>query len=477
MTRLFGTAGIRGPYGKSVTPRLAMRLGLALARFLGGGGRAVVGHDMRTTSPLLASSVASGLMAGGVDVEILGLVPTPVLAYGVRLRDAGAGVMVTASHNPPEDNGLKVFTSGGMETTEDEEEGLERLMGEVDPAGEGIGVSWDQVGRLAYGAGDVPGRYLGDLYAVLEPRDRGSRVDVRVMVDCGNGVSGPYTPVLLRGMGLGVFTTNCQADGHFPGRYPEPRKDVVEPLMPLMRQVGASVLLAHDGDADRLAVVTPRRGFVKQDYIIALYALHKLRERRGTVIVSVDVGRSVERVVEEHGGRLVRAKLGKTHEKLREVPDALLAAEPWKLIDPRWGPWVDGIYQAGLLARIILEEGRGLDELLDEIPELPWARVDIKLDSNEPGDKERLYRSVAEELASSYGDRGEVLEIDGLRVDLGDGGWFLVRKSGTEAKLRLYLEAGDRRRLEELLDRILGVVREKAGELGIGVERPVVNRG
>lgn len=272
--------------------------------------------------------------------------------------------------------------------------------------------------------------------------------------------------MLLRMLGAKVVTLNCHEDGYFPGRIPEPRPDVLEGLKGVAQTVAAEAALAHDGDADRLAVVTPKHGFINQSRLIAFYALLKLRDGKGTIVVSVDVGKAVEDVVNEHGGRLVRAKLGKTHSKLKEVGDALLAAEPWKLIDPSWGPWADGIYQAALIVKTMVEEGKDLGSLLEAIPDYPHVRASVIVESG----AQKAVASVAiDELRSRASEGASVLEIDGLRVDYEDGSWVLVRASGTEPKVRLYAEAGSERRLYELVSWVLNLIRESAERLGVRI--------
>ncbi|MEB3851283.1 MAG: phosphopentomutase/phosphoglucosamine mutase [Desulfurococcales archaeon] len=456
MSRLFGTAGIRGGYLEKVTPELAYRVGLAVAFYVGQWGSATVGHDVRTTSPLLAQLVAAGLMAGGLDAIYLGLVPTPVLAYSVPHTRSRAGIVVTASHNPPPDNGMKVFDQDGMEYTRNMEDELERLILGDDQAR--LHASWDRVGRLVQGS-EVAEEYVRDLVedmTVPVPRYRPV-----VAVDCANGAASNVTPRVLRELGARVVSLNCHPDGFFPGRMPEPRPDVLRSYTEALPSLSVEALLAHDGDADRLAMVLPARGFVKQDLLIALFAREKLKERRGTVIVSVDVGLEVEDVVESMGGRIVRAKLGKTHEKLRESPGAVMAAEPWKLIDPEWGPWVDGVYQAAFLVRISMDEGVPLDRLIEQIPFYPSIRMAVRLAGD--SDKEMLYRIISEKLMSGIdGEPVRVMDIDGVRVEFKDRSWVLVRPSGTERKLRVYAQATDRRRLLDIVERIRRIMSEAA---------------
>ncbi len=448
MGRLFGTAGIRGRYPDEVGPELAFGVGASVA-WVRGARLVVVGGDGRLTTPVLKAMVSAGAMVAGADVVDAGLVPMPALPWAVVRLGADAGIYITASHNPPTDNGIKVFRPDGAEFTRAEEGEVEDayFSRSWEPA------PWDRVGKLVSG-GDLLTRYIAEVAEAAAPKE--VRRVPRVVVDTANGAASLATPRVLKDIGADVFTFNSNVDGRFPGRYPEPRADVLEPLLPAARALGADVFLAHDGDGDRLAVIDPAKGFVKQDRVIALLARWKLSQRGGTVIVSIDVGRAVRDVVEAMGGKLRVVRLGKLHEGLLEAPDAVMAAEPWKFIDPSWGKWIDGVYQAATIVRMMAEEGKTIGELLAEIPDYPQARVSIKV----PKDvRDKVYESVAQELISSAPEGAEVTTIDGVRIDYPDGSWILLRKSGTEPKIRIYGEApgvGDlRRRVEGLKTRII----------------------
>ena len=464
MARLFGTAGIRGRYLEKVYPELAYRLGLAVAFYVGGIGTVTVGHDIRTTSPLLSQLAAAGLMAGGVDAIYLEMVPTPVLAYSVSHTGSKSGIMVTASHNPPQDNGLKVFDEKGMEYTESMERDLESLIGLSDTSR--LHASWDKVGRLVIG-NEVQSRYIRDIIELMEEGREPLRKP-KIAVDCANGAASGVTPRIMRALGADVISLNCHPDGTFPGRSPEPRSDVLEPYAVSVSKLGVEALLAHDGDADRLALVIPEYGFVKQDLLIALFAKEKLKDRSGTIVVSVDVGLEVEEIVESMGGRIVRAKLGKIHEKLRDIPGALLGAEPWKLIDPEWGLWVDGIYEAALIAKIASSSKKRLVDLFRELPFYPSARVSLKVPSDD--DKERLYGFVRERLINELG-RGHVYisELDGVKIRWDNGSWILLRKSGTESKIRLYMQSREKKGLTDLLNKAKDIVLKEARVNGVPI--------
>ncbi len=444
--RIFGTAGVRGRYLSEVSPDMFSNLGASLATYLK-AHKSIVGGDGRLTTPVLKSSLIVGLLAAGCDVIDVGLVPLPVLAWSTRRLSGDLGAYVTASHNPPHDNGLKVFYGNGMELLEGDELGVE----EVFLSRRWRLVDWNEVGVLT-SASHVVSDYIHELLSRLGEA-RGT-FKPKVLIDTANGAASVVTPKILVSVGAQVITLNSDIDGRFPGRHPEPRPDVLEPFIPVARSLNVDVFLAHDGDGDRLAVLSPTSGFVKQDRIIALLAKHVLSERRGTVVVSVDVGNSVRDVVESVGGRLVIAKLGATHTGVLNYPDVVMTAEPWKFIDPGWGPWVDGIYQAVMLVRIMIDEGKNVDELLSGIPNYPQARVSVEVPKSL---RDEVYDAVCAKLLEWRTPKSEVLTLDGLRMDYEDKSWILVRKSGTEPKIRIY---GESMRYEDLKSRIDTLLKE-----------------
>ncbi|MEZ0393872.1 MAG: phosphoglucomutase [Desulfurococcaceae archaeon] len=455
--KLFGTAGIRMKYPSELGPLLAYRIGLAVAS-LELSGRAVLVKDSRLSSDVLSLALAAGMAAGGCDVLMAGLAPTPVAGYAAEKLRA-IGVSVTASHNPPEYNGFKFYDPEGFEFVRDLEERVEALV-----EGQLRERQWNEAGRL--GMVDVLEDYIDDLVEFVgSPRQKHSPT---IVVDLANGSGAVATPAVLARLGARPVTVNGNVDGTFPGRPPEPRKDVLEGLMDVYSSLAPLAIFSHDGDADRLAVLDPVDGFVRQDRLIALLADAVLARRRGEVVVSIDTGKVVDLVAERHGARVTRYKLGKTHELVKSLGRGAvaMAAEPWKFIDTAWGPWVDGVLQAAVVAKILVEEGRRLSKILEErgIPDYPWDRRSYSFDP--PDVRGAVYEALIEELKGALGEPAEVTEIDGTRYDYDDGSWILVRLSGTEPKLRIYAEAMDRERLSSIVSIVENIVRAAANRAG-----------
>jgi phosphomannomutase len=448
--KLFGTAGIRLRYPVELDPVLAYRIGVAVGA-LKLSRRAYIVTDTRTTRYVLSLSLASGLLSSGVDVCFVGVAPTPVAGYAARAHSA-VGISVTASHNPPEYNGFKFYDPEGYEFTRSLEEAVEKFIETPPTISE-----WRSVGVSEFSS-EVLKNYIEDLLEFLGESRALWRP--RVVVDCANGASYDVTPAITRRLGAIPVTVNCNPDGFFPVRPPEPRRDVLESLLPVYRAADPVLIVAHDGDADRVAFLDPVAGFIRQDRILAFFAKKILEERRGRVVVSIDTGFVVDDVVEELGGTLERYALGKTHERVRELgaSNVVMAGEPWKLIYTKWGPWVDGILQVGIVVKNVVERGKPLVKILEEenIPDYPWDRRSYLLEPLEIRD--RVYADLVEEVNYALGEPVGVLTLDGYRFEYPDRSWVLVRKSGTEPKIRLYAEAQDGNRLEFIVKTVENIV-------------------
>ncbi|KUH33837.1 phosphoglucosamine mutase [Thermococcus celericrescens] len=436
--KLFGTAGIRGTLWEKVTPELAMNLGKAVGTYINGETVAVA-RDGRTSSVMLQSALISGLLSTGTEVLDFGLIPTPTLAWGTREHGDG-GVMITASHNPPTDNGIKVFNGDGTEFYVEQEGELEELVF----SGNFRKATWSEIKTVK--AIDVIDDYVG---AVLEFVNH--ETELKVLYDGANGAGSVLAPYLLREMGAKIISVNAHVDGHFPGRKPEPRYENIAYLGELARELGVDLVIAQDGDADRIAVFDEKGQYVNEDTLIALFAKLYVEEHGGgTVVVSIDTGSRIDHVVENAGGRVVRIPLGQPHDGIKRY-GAIFAAEPWKLVHPRFGPWIDSFVTMGLLIKLIDERGKPLSQIIrEEIPTYYLTKKNVKCpDEHKREAMERAYNALGEALRSEV---KEVLTISGFRFNLRDGSWVLVRPSGTEPKIRVVVEAPSEKRRDELFE-------------------------
>lgn len=457
--KVFGTAGIRMKYPSELDPLLAVKIGNAVGR-LKLAEKAFIVHDTRTTAHLLAYSLAAGFMSAGVHAVYVGTAPTPVAAYAAYKQKA-IGASVTASHNPPEYNGMKFYDPEGYEFTRSLEAEVEKMLDSTP-----LYVEWYSTGK-AYVDSSIVDQYVADLLDFVG-RPPKQESYVYIVVDCANGASYDVTPRIVRSMNAKPITINCNPDGFFPVRLPEPRRDVLEGLLSQYSAFNPHAILAHDGDADRLAVLDPVDGFIRQDRLLAFFAKKILEERKGHIVVSIDTGFVVDDVVLEHGGTVERYPLGKTHERVKELgrQNVVMAGEPWKLIHTAWGPWVDGVLQVALLTKYIVETGKRVSRLLQDegIPEYPWDRRSYVLEPLEIRDP--VYEDLVEEVLKQLGDPVRVLDIDGYRYEFEDRSWVLVRKSGTEPKLRIYAEAPTPERLKIIVEKVDSALKRLAKKHG-----------
>lgn len=413
---MFGTSGIRGPL-TNVSPELVQKIGRSVGSI---ADSVVVGRDGRCTGGSLVSAFCSGAQSVGCRVLDVGTVPTHTLAWSTR-EFGGIGVMVTASHNPPEDNGVKVFDSDGIEAGKEVEDRIVERLEEVE------GVSWGEWSGVKEKR--VLGEYLEDAAGYVD-----SDLGLRVAVDCGNGVGALTTPPLLRSLGCSVVGVNAQIDGSFPGRPPKPTPDNISGFREFIRAGDFDLGFAHDGDADRTLVIGGDGEVVVEDAVIALVAREYV-DGDGIVVTTPNTSSRIDELVAEAGGSVERAPLGGLPEVLRSK-DVSFAAEPWKHVFPEWGGWVDGSVAAAVVTDLV-ERAGGLEPLLSEVGDISISKRDVEC----PDDRKReVLRRVRQVLPEHF--NADVDTMHGVRLDFSDGSWVLVRASGTEPLIRVYVEGG-----------------------------------
>jgi phosphoglucosamine mutase len=429
---MFGTSGVRGRVGADITADLALAVGRALGVDT---DRVVVGRDARESGPALVDALAAGLCESGTDVVDVGLAATPTVARAIAWEDADAGVVVTASHNPPEDNGLKLWQESGQAFDADLRE---RIADRVE-TGETALASWDGFGtRRAAAATDRHRAALVEAVSLDRP--------LTVAVDVGNG-AGRVTADALDDLGCAVETLNAQPDGSFPGRPSEPTAGNCESLAALVAATDADLGIAHDGDADRTRAVDETGAFLSGDVLLALLG-RAAADAGDRVAVPVDTSLAVKDHLAGAGIETVRTPVG-------DVYVAAAASESGVSFggEPS-GAWIwpgetlcpDGPLAACKLAALAAEQPLG--ERSSKIETYPLRRTAIEV-----SDKQETMAAVREH-AGAYDD---ISTLDGVRVERGDA-WFLVRASGTEPVVRVTAEARDPDRLETVFEEARALV-------------------
>ncbi len=454
--RLFGTNGIREVVGQQMTAPFVTRIASAIAATTPVGPPILVGWDGRTSSPAFARIVSATLALAGHQVVELGILPTPAIQYNVPHLEAQLAVIVTASHNPPEFNGLKCIAADGLEATRETEEAIEAAAA-VD---RGATVPYDRIGEIS--SRSDGGRWYVDgiLRQVDTHRLRARRF--HVVLDCGNGASVPTSPPLLRRLGCRVVSLNGHVDGTFPGHLSEPTLDHVADLRKLVPDAGADLGVAHDGDADRAVFVDASGRYVPGEEILTLLAEDAVRQNHGGVVVTpVTASQSVEDAVTAAGGTVVYTRVGSpTVTHAIQARNAVFGGEEnGGLIFPRFQLARDGAMTAAAVLDLLARRELSLAEALQGLPK--YALIKEKTEVPVARREE-----VLERLQGTLGREGDrVVTIDGVKV-YRDGGWVLVRPSGTEPIFRVFAESKDPARARALADAGLAAIREALGRRG-----------
>jgi phosphomannomutase/phosphoglucomutase len=450
MPRLFGTDGVRGVLGEKMTPELAQQLGRAIGAYFGKGFRILVGRDARSGGAMIKSAVIAGLLGEGVKVYDADLIPTPGLQYNVKEGPFDGGVMITASHNPPEYNGIKVIGSDGIEIPHEDEEIIEEYFFNSHASK----LPWRSYTYDPILRNDLIENYIEGILSQVDV-EKIRKKTFKVIVDCANSVGSLVTPKLLSRLNVKYVSLNCNLDPMFPGREPEPSPETLRPAIALLREVKADLIVGHDGDADRAIVgddkgrilwgdrdgallsafaaeiwsSLPRRVYtgVSSSILVEDYLKPKGIDVIWTPVGSVTISRTIVREggaisgFEENGGYM-------------HVPHQIVRDGPMKTV---------------LLLYMMAETGAKLSEMVDQLP--VYYPIKTKL----PATREQARCAV--EKVKEYYSNYRLVTIDGVKV-LGEGFWILVRPSGTEPVVRIMLEAKTPEEAKSLLEKVKQII-------------------
>ena len=417
-----------------LTPEGVSGLGLAIASTFAREGisRAVVGRDVRLSSDLYFAALTDGLMAGGIDIVDIGVVPTPIFYFAAKKWEIKGGVMITASHNPAEFNGFKVLRGEGTIYGADITE-LHSLQGGVSPA--------EKRGTMT--ARDTTHEYI-DYVADNIHLER----PVRFAADGGNATAGLAAPELFRKLGCDPVLLYMEPDGNFPNHHPDPT--VAKNLVDLRKAVlddGLELGIGFDGDSDRIGVIDEKGEIIWGDTLLALYARDVLADNPGSaVIFEVKCSKALPEEIEKLGGRPIMWKTGHSliKKKMRDE-NAPLAGEMsgHQFFADRYFGFDDAIYAACRILEIVSKSDKSLSEMLADYPKYestPEIRVEC-------GDERKF--DVVRQVTDHFKKTNEVNDVDGARVEF-EKGWGLLRASNTQPVLVLRFEADDRESLEEI---------------------------
>jgi len=427
MSRLFGTNGVRGVTNEDMNVELAVKLGKSIGTFF--DGDIAIGTDTRTSNEMLKNAVIAGILSTGCNVFDAGVLPSPALQYHVKKSDEKAGVIITASHNPPEFNGIKVIDEDGTELGKEKEDEIEEIYFDE----KWKTAVWNEIGEVH--KIDATGEYITSIAEGVDA-DRIKKKGFTVVLDCGNGAGSYVEPYIMSRLGCKVITLNSQPDGLFPGRNAEPIKENVSDLMRMVKECGADVGIAYDGDADRAIFVDENGEYIYGDKTLAIVSGYIAERKGGVIVTPVSTSSCVEEFVIEKGGKVVYTKVGSpiVARRMIEVGATFGGEENGGLIFPEHQYCRDGGMASAAILEIMAVTDKKLSELVNEIPEYHLAKTKVKC-SNEK--KEKVMNAFVEK------EKGKVDLTDGAKIYM-ENAWVLVRPSGTEPIIRIYAESKEK---------------------------------
>jgi phosphomannomutase/phosphoglucomutase len=437
--RLFGTNGIRGLVNKELTPEIAAKLGCAIGTFFD-KGTLLIGYDARTSGPMLSKAVIAGLTATGCNVLLAGMAPTPALQCAVRHNKLNGGVIITASHNPPEYNGIKVVWNDGVEISHEQETAIENIYFN----GNAKLSKWNNVGETH----DLPGVIDDYVEAIEKHVDTTaiSRKDFHVVVDAANSVGVLAAPELLHELGCKVTTINASIDGTFPRRPPEPNPENLTDLASTVKTTNADLGVAYDGDADRSIFVDEKAQIQPGDKTFALVEKYFLKDNPNEkVITPVSSSTLIKDIADRYKGKIVWTKVGSVtvSQTMKKLKAKLGGEENGGIFYGPHQPVRDGAMSTALILQIMAKTGKKLSRLIGELPQYFIEKDKVEC-------KEKLKEKVLEKLISEVKGMN-VNTIDGIKIWFKDKRSILIRPSGTEPIYRLYAEADTGQKAQKLV--------------------------
>lgn len=452
MGRIFGTNGVRGIINQTMTTDMALDISRAAGTVLDVGNVAIA-RDSRMGGEMLSRAVTSGLLSTGCSVIDIGPAPTPTLQFMVPRLGCVGGIMVTASHNPPEFNGIKVMGPDGIEVSREVEGRIEDVY-----FGKTFRIAtWNRIGTV--GSYDRAVREFIDGVKRHIDIQRTQQRKLTVVVDCANSVGSLVTPQLMRELGCKIFSINSQLDGTFPGRNPEPIPENLVELSRAAVSVGADIGIAHDGDADRATFVDEKGQVLWGDQSFALIASRVLGKKPGSTLVTpVSSGRLIEDIVTQTGAKIVWTEVGSVvvSHKLKEIGADLGGEENGGVFYPPHQPVRDGAMTAAQVVEILAAGRESLSELIGELPRYASAKTKVPV----PAEKKDRILDVL--LRMTEGQNR--VTLDGVKLIYGEG-WILMRPSGTEPLWRCFAEGKSQKTADKLCQQGMKLIQEAIGRL------------
>ncbi|RPJ62978.1 MAG: hypothetical protein EHM12_03400 [Dehalococcoidia bacterium] len=428
---LFGTSGVRGVVNQDLTIELCKNVGRSLGSMLAPGSAVCLGTDSRLSRELIKKAVTEGLSESGINVAHLGIAPTPAVALLTREMGFDAGVMITASHNPPEFNGIKLFNSDSIGFNRAQEEELEKIY----YSGQ---FRTGKTGEVE-SSPNMKARYFSFIQSLVSKWNFNRRL--KIMVDPGNGAASGFASQLFKTMGFNILPVNDVPDGRFPNRQSEPKEDTLQGTIKFLRQKDADLAVCFDGDADRV-VFCDKNGFLGFNEMLSFISRNAVKSTGKTVVATtVETGMLLDLSIQDLGGRVIRGRVGDVYAAhLARDNDAAIGVESVGVyILPQAGYYPDSILAALTLLASVTEISE-IRDFINSSPALYFGKEKVAC-------RNEIKAQAMQNITQRIGDLGPaaVNSLDGLRLEFGDA-WMLIRASGTEPAIRVLAESKNEQR-------------------------------
>lgn len=443
MRKYFGTDGIRGIAGESLTADLSFKVGKALGKLLTEKKehpKVVIGRDTRISCDMIEHALTAGLTSTGVNVMTVGTIPTPAIAYLTKTIETDSGIMISASHNPYQDNGIKIFGPDGFKLTDEQELEIESL---IDNSEQIKNASFEKIGKI-YGGHELSQKYVQHIKQSI-PRDLS---DIKIALDCANGATTSVAPFIFGDLEADIETIGCQPNGININDNVGSTK--IETISAFVKENNVDVGFAFDGDGDRVLAVDAKGNIVDGDKIMFILAKHlkEQGELKDNMVVSTVMSNiGFYKAIEENGLQSVKTAVGDRYvvEEMRNNNYSLGGEQSGHIVLMNYATTGDGILTAVKLANIIKTSGKSLEELASEVSIYPQKLVNIK---------------VVDKKAAM--EDSEVLaECEKVEKELEGNGRILLRASGTENLIRVMVEASSDELTDKYCEQVAKIVREK----------------
>lgn len=449
--RLFGTSGIRGVVGKLLTPGFCEEIGRSLGTTLPPGSRVCIATDTRLSREIIRDSVTTGLLSSGVNVTHVGILPTPALAFLTQALNFDTGLMITASHNPPEYNGIKMFNQDTIGYSISQEDKIEAAFHQKSFR---TGKGELQVDEKAGGI------YIKRL--LEEFLTTGFETDLKIVVDPGNGAASSFASDIFSELGLNILPVNDKPDGSFPGRPSEPTGDTLKGTMEFLREQDADIAVCFDGDADRV-VFCDREGFLGFNEMVAFISrLEARKSGKKKVAATIEVGKLLDLALEDVGAEVVRGKVGDVYlaHLVREHDAAIGVEDVGVYIMPEMGCYPESMF-ASLTLLSQISSPVEIRDFIRSMPQFYPGKMKVHC----PNEFKESAMEEVKKRSASLRPR-EVNFLDGIRLDFDDS-WMLIRASGTEPAIRVMTESTSEPQTQMLVNEGIRLVEEVMRDYGL----------